>query len=101
MTEGEKEMSEGMSVLEKKLIEANENLVQEQKERSAAVASRIKELERDNEIFRDLLIKVQEHIIEIDEDKWCCPLCGERAPMEIDTRAFPHATYCVLYKPGE
>ena len=73
--------------LEAKLLEENERLVK-----------RIGELEAENRQFRDLILTLQEHVIDVDGDHWVCALCGERALLEVDTKDFPHAKYCVMHK---
>lgn len=86
----------GLSDLERKIIAENERLTKiiNADDRGKMIL----ELQKENEVYKDLLRTFQEHIVDVDGDEWACPLCGERAPMEIDTKNFPHASFCVLYK---
>lgn len=93
-----KKTEEGMSELENRLLLENERLTKENLERSEGSVAAFKELQQENAVYKELLLKVQEHIIEVDEDSWCCPLCGKRCPLDVDTRDYPHETFCVLYK---
>ena len=52
----------------------------------------------ENKFLKALIQDNAQHYIEVDGDDWFCMCCGERANLEVDTAAFPHAVTCVLNK---